>query len=76
MKNGLLRFYFVFMIVSLVLFSFESRDQGLNIRATKESLIERKPDNRHPVEPNGAPSEPQKGKKSRGKYISRSSNWC
>ncbi|AUN97102.1 hypothetical protein DOM21_16190 [Bacteriovorax stolpii] len=76
MKNGLLRFYLVFMFVSLALFSCENRDLSSDAREAKQSIIDRKPDMRHPVEPNEAPAEPQKGKKSRGKYISRSSNWC
>ncbi len=76
MKNGLLRFYFIFMIVCLALFSCENHDLSHNARESKQSIIERKPDGRHPVEPNEAPAESQKGKKSRKKYVSRSSNWC
>lgn len=76
MKNGLLRFYFVFMLVSVALFSCENHDLSQSARETKQTIIERKPESRHPVEPNEAPAEPQKGKKSRGKYVARSSNWC
>lgn len=75
MKNGLLRFYLVFMFVCLALFSCENRDLSQDAREGKQTIIERKPESRHPVEPNEAPVESQKGKKSRRIY-SRSSNLC
>lgn len=75
MKNGLLRFYLLFMFVSVGLFSCENHE--INLDTTKNSeVIERKPESRQPGEPNDAPSDSQKGKKSKKKYIARSSNWC
>jgi hypothetical protein len=79
MKNGLLRFYLVFMFVSIGLFSCENHQINHDTTGTTQSIpqtIQRRPDNRHPVEPNEAPVEGKKGKKSQRKYIARSSNWC
>lgn len=79
MKNGLLRFYLLFMFVSVGLFSCENHEINQDTtQDTSKSLdaIERKPESRHPVEPNDAPADSQKGKKSKRKYIARSSNWC
>jgi hypothetical protein len=76
MKNGLLRFYLLFMFMSLALFSCENHEIS-NHRGTTENAIQRKPESRHPVEPNEAPEEAQKSnKRPRRNYNARSSNWC
>lgn len=78
MKNGLLRFYLLFMLMALALFSCENHDMTLDSSGTSQNnqnAIQRKPDTRHPVEPNEAPAEEQKGKKMRRMY-SRSSALC
>ena len=78
MKNGLLRFYLIFMLMALALFSCENHDMSLDNSGTSQNnqnTLDRKPDARHPVEPNGAPAEGQKGKKMRKTY-SRSSTLC
>lgn len=76
MKNSLLRFYLVFLLMSLVLFSCENHQISQDTTSGNPIILERRPNERHPVEPNEAPSESQKSKKTRRKYISRSSNWC
>ncbi|MBC7714812.1 MAG: hypothetical protein H7177_15810 [Rhizobacter sp.] len=77
MKNGLLRFYLVFMVVALALFSCENHDLTQdNPTRSSQSIIERKPDERAPVEPNGIPAEGQKSKKIPRRTYSRSSNLC
>ena len=76
MKNGLLRFYLLFMIMSLALFSCENHEISSQW-GTTENTIQRRPESRHPVEPNDTPAEPEKsGKKPRRNYNARSSNWC
>ena len=75
MKNGLLRFYLLFMLVSVALFSCENHELSHDNSGTTQNF-QRKPDNRQPVEPNEAPGGQQKGKKSQRKYVARSSNWC
>lgn len=75
MKNGLLKFYLIFMLVSVALFSCENHQINLDTTESAET-IQRQPENRHPIEPNGAPAESQKGKKTKRKYVARSSNWC
>jgi hypothetical protein len=80
MKNGLLRFYLLFMVMSLALFSCENHEitkqwgsSDTNIPAS----IQRRPEGRHPEGPNDTPAESQKsGKKPRRQYNARSSNWC
>lgn len=76
MKNGLLRFYLIFMLVALALFSCENHDLTQDNSGTSQNILDRKPESRHPVEPNGAPVEGQKGKKTPRRAVSRSSNWC
>lgn len=76
MKNGLLRFYLIFLLMSLVLFSCENNQISQDTTTESPSLIERKPIERHPVEPNEAPADSQKSKKSPRKYVSKLSNWC
>ncbi len=76
MKNSLLRFYLVFLLMSLVLFSCENHQISQDTTSGTPNIMERKPEGRHPVEPNEAPAESQKGKKSRRKYVSKLSNWC
>ena len=79
MKNGLLKFYFIFMVLSFMLFSCENHDFSLENNQSLDNLnekIERKPENRHPLEPNEAPGGQIKRKKHYRKFISRSSNWC
>ena len=78
MKNRLLRFYFIFMLMALALFSCENHDltqENTFNSSIIQNRFERKPESRHPVEPNEAPVEGQKGKKSR-RTFSRSSNLC
>lgn len=76
MKNGLFRFYLLFILVSLALFSCENHEV-LNHWGANENTIQRRPESRHPVEPNEAPIESEKsGKKSRRNYNARSSRWC
>jgi hypothetical protein len=72
MKNGLFRFYFVFMLVCLGLFSCENNNISREAQ-DGETMIHRSPDQRHPVEPN---NETGKGKKSQRKFYSKSSNLC
>jgi hypothetical protein len=74
MKNGLFRFYVVFMFVMLALFSCENREVSQDSK-NGETMIHRSPpgDQRHPIEPNG---EGKGGKKSHRKFFSRSSNLC
>ncbi len=79
MKNGLFKFYFIFMVMSLMLFSCENHDFSIEINQSSDSqneTLERKPENRHPLEPNEAPASPSKTKKHYRKNHSRSSNWC
>jgi hypothetical protein len=80
MKNGLLRFYLLFMVMSLALFSCENHEITNHWGTTDTNIptsIQRKPEGRHPVEPNDSPAESQKSsKKPRRQYIARSSNWC
>lgn len=80
MKNGLFRFYLLFMVMSLGLFSCENHEITNHWGTTDSNIptnIQRRPEGRHPVEPNDAPAESQKGaKKPRRQYIARSSNWC
>jgi hypothetical protein len=73
MKSSLFKFYFIFMLFSLVLFSCENHDLTQNSESSIQTILERKPENRHPVEPN---TEPPKSKRSPRKYISRMSTWC
>jgi hypothetical protein len=77
MKNGLLRFYLVFMLVTVALFSYENHSLApeASSRSTDSSL-DRKPDERAPVEPNGIPVEGQKNKKIPRRTYSRSSTLC
>ena len=76
MKNGLLRFYLLFMFLSLGLFSCENHEMSSHW-GTNDNTFQRKPESRHPVEPNEIPTEPQEtGKKSRRNYNARSTNWC
>ncbi|MBC7430308.1 MAG: hypothetical protein H7336_16965 [Bacteriovorax sp.] len=76
MKNGLLRFYLVFMVVALALFSCENHDLTQDKGRSSQNTIERKPDGRVPTEPNGTPVEGQKSKKIPRRTYSRSSNLC
>jgi hypothetical protein len=76
MNNGLLRFYFVFMLVALALFSCENNNLTQESSEALHKSIQRKPESRHPVEPNEAPVEGQKSKKTPRRLYSRSSNWC
>lgn len=76
MKNKLLRFYLLFMCMSLALFSCENHEIAKGW-GTTENIIQRKPESRHPVEPNDTPEESQRSnKKPRRQYTARSSNWC
>lgn len=64
------------MIMSLALFSCENHEIS-NHQGTTENNIQRKPESRHPVEPNDTSESQQKSnKKPRRQYIARSSNWC
>lgn len=74
-KNGLLRFYLFFLLMSLALFSCENQDLTQDSQSNQPAF-ERKPENRHPVEPNDSPGEVTKGKKIRRKFTARSRNWC
>ncbi|MBY0412715.1 MAG: hypothetical protein K2Q18_01050, partial [Bdellovibrionales bacterium] len=67
-----------FMIMSVALFSCENHQVSHDTTDNAGSSIQRKPESRHPAEPNDSSSEEQgrpKSKKTR-KYTARSSNWC
>jgi len=74
-KNGLFRFYLLFMLLSLALFSCENHD--LTIDSQQEATPTTR---RHPVDPNVTPTESPteviKGKKIRRNHTSRSRTWC
>jgi hypothetical protein len=74
MKNGLFRIYLLFMIMSVALFSCENREVSQEAN-NGETMIQRKPDQRHPVEPNND-NQGKKGKKPHRKFYSPSSNLC
>ena len=76
MKNGLLRFYLIFMVMCLALFSCENHEISNFNSGTSENNLQRRPDERRPIEPNGAPEESQKSKRSPKRYYSRSKNLC
>jgi hypothetical protein len=73
-KNGLLRFYLLFMVLSLALFSCENHDLTINTQDKGPTT------RRHPVDPNMTPSESPgeviRGKRIRRNHTSRSRNWC
>ena len=76
MKNGLLRFYLLFMVMSLGLFSCENHEMSKSWGTTGNEL-QRKPESRHPNELNDNPVESQKNeKKPRRNFNAKSSNWC
>ena len=76
MKNGLLRFYLFFMFMSLALFSCENHEISKQWGST-DNTLQRRPENRHPLELNEAPAESEKGqKKPRRNFSAKSSNWC
>lgn len=64
------------MFMCLALFSCENHEVSHFNSGTSDNSIQRKPNERQPVEPNGAPEESQKGKRSPKKYYSRSMNLC
>ena len=53
MKNGLLRFYLLFMFMSLGLFSCENHEIS-NHWGTTQNNLQKRPDSRHPNELNEA----------------------
>lgn len=77
MKNGLLRFYLLFMFMSLGLFSCENHEIS-NHWGTTQNNLQKRPDSRHPNELNESPvDDSQKNeKKPRRKFNPKSSNWC
>jgi hypothetical protein len=80
MKNELIRFYLIFMLMALALFSCENHDLTQDSSGAGQSTFERKPEERDPVEPNGIQNEGQgdgrKNKKTPRRMFSRSSNLC